>query len=116
MAGVALDTFTPVNTVLSQTGIVTADAKNLVLSEYGVPESLPLRVSLGAHVLTLVPVLVETNFTVYGADIQNWAGQTAELAFTTLTQNPHLFNVYVVIDDTPVAIPEPGVITLMGLG
>jgi hypothetical protein len=59
------------------------------------------------------------NYTVYGADVSAWAGQTAQLSFTTFAENPHQNNQYLYLDAiqfSTQSIPEPSTFALAGLG
>jgi hypothetical protein len=122
MAGLSLSLPTvPVDTILSQTGLLPAAAQSLLFKEFNYGPSFfrPFRVSLGGQILPLVQLSITTNYVLYGADVHHFAGQTAELAFTTITTRPHTANNYVVLDSiefSPVAIPEPSSLALLAVG
>ena len=76
-------------------------------------------VTLGGQQLSLTVLGSGANYTLYGADIQAMAGQTAELDFTLLAQNPHVDNNYAFLDSIQFSnqpVPEPGVVGLWALG
>jgi hypothetical protein len=114
---------TPANTTLSQTGPVPIIAQSLLFKAYYTgslsPAPIPLVVTLGGQQLSYTPVGSGTNYTLYGADIHTLAGQTAELDFTVLAQNPHVANTYIFLDSiqfSDLPVPEPGVFGLSALG
>ena len=121
-AGFAGASGTPADTTLSQTGLVPAGAKSLqfkAYDPYDLSPYVPMAVTLGGQRLSLTPLASGANFTLYGADLQAWAGQTAELDFIVFAERPHVNNNYVFLDsiqfsDQPV--PEPGVLSLSTLG
>jgi len=114
--------FTPTDTTLSQTGLVPSTAQSLQFkASFAGSYSLQavLNVKLGGQSLAFNAIRSGTNYTVFGADIHTWAGQTAELDFTVLAEVPHQNNRYVFLDSiefSSVAIPAPSVLTLSALG
>ena len=114
--------FTPTDTTLSQTGLVPGTARSLQFKAFIVGSGSivnDLNVKLGGQSLAFSAISSGANYTVFGADIHAWAGQTAELEFTVLAENPHSSNRYVFLDSidfSDVAIPEPSVLTLSALG
>jgi len=121
-AGFPLGAFTPADTTISQSGLVPTTAQSLRFSANFVTlasAQTALRVVLGGQQLTFLPLSSGTNYTVFGADIQAWGGQTAELNFIAIAENPHQNNRYVFLDDiqfSDMAVPEPNVLELLGLG
>jgi hypothetical protein len=108
------------NTTLSQTAVVPSSAQSLQFKTYlaGSPLSA-LEVRLGGQQLSLTALGSGVNYTSYGAAIPAWAGQTAELDFTVLAENPHVSNNYVFLDDIQFSdqgVPEPSVLSLSALG
>ena len=108
------------NTTLSQTAVVPSSAQSLQFKAdlAGSPLSA-LEVTLGGQQLSLAALGSGANYTLYGAAIPAWAGQTAELDFTVLAGNPHISNNYLFLDDIQFSnqsIPEPGVFGLSALG
>jgi hypothetical protein len=121
-AGIVNGFSDPEDTTLSQTSLVPASAQSLWfkarLDGPGFPQNF-LQVTLGGERLSLVPMGFTTNYTLYAADITTLAGQTAELDFTAIAQRPHVTDNYVFLDAiqfSDQAIPEPGVVGLLGLG
>jgi hypothetical protein len=111
----------PTDTTLSQTALVPTTAESLLFKGYLPGNSLSgvLVVTLGGQQLSLTPLASGTNYTLYGADIHALAGQTAELDFTLLTQQPHVGDRYFFLDSiqfSPQVIPEPGIFGLGVLG
>ncbi len=96
---------------ISQTGLVTADTQWLFFK--GSWSSLsPLLVSLNEQNLAYTALSTEPNYTLYGADISNFAGQTATLRFLA----PSGSAIYYMIDDIQIVVPEPSSFALFGLG
>ena len=118
-AGVAPGTFTPADTTLSQTGFVPAAAQSLLFRADVYANPGAFVVTLGSQPLSFFPLLAGTNYTLYGADVRAWAGQTAELDFTVIAQRPHV-DVYTVLLDSiqfsGIAVPEPSVLGFSALG
>ncbi len=123
-AGVRLHTTNPITDVvdsaIAQTGLVPGFAQSLQFKALhgGGLGSGPgdLVVTLGGQTLSLIPVGNGANYTLYGADVRNWAGQTAELRFTAVAVSPHARNNNWFLDSiafSTTPIPEPGVLTLM---
>jgi hypothetical protein len=104
----------PADTSIFQSGLVPAGSLSLLFKAYGPTDRLA--VSVGGQSLPLANL--GNGF--YGADIHQWAGQTAELKFTAVANNPYVGNlVNIGLDDiqfSPSTIPEPGVTVLAGLG
>ena len=110
----------PSDTTLSQTRMVPSDARSLQfkVNLVGSPPSV-LAVMLGGQQLSLTALGSGSNYTMYGADVHAWAGQTAELDFTVLAERPHVDNRYAFLDSiqfSSQAVPEPGVFGLSALG
>ncbi len=93
---------------ISQTGLVAADAQSLVF-KVGFLDG-PFSLSLGGQSLSFVPISLTPKYTLYGADISAFAGQTATLKFTA--------DGVVTFDDiqfSSSAIPEPSAAALFAL-
>jgi PEP-CTERM motif len=73
-----------------------------------------LQVSFNGQPLSLMDISNTLNYTIWGADISAFAGQTGQLLFTApgLTYGSMLDN----IQFSSLPIPEPGVLGLFGLG
>jgi hypothetical protein len=111
----------PSAATLSQTGLVPAGMESLLFKalfeNFGTLASFD--VTLGGQTLSLVPVASGANYTLYGADISAWAGQTAELDFTAFPDTQHELAAYLYLDSiqsSDLPIPEPGVFGLSVLG
>jgi len=78
-----------------------------------------VKVLLGGQPLFLTPLASGTNYTLFGADIHTWQGQTAELDFTVIAQRPHVVNINIFLDSIEFSsqpIPEPSVLGLFTFG
>jgi len=119
-AGVTGIAGTPTDTSLSQVGLVPPTALSLRFkAELVAAGPGAFVVQLGGQQLLAVPLGQGMNYTLYGADIHLWAGQTAELDFTLLAGRPHIDNHYAFLDSiefSDIAIPEPGTTVLLWLG
>jgi hypothetical protein len=77
---------------------VPANAQSLqfeaVQAVDGVSAMIPFVVTLGGQNLSLTVISNALNYTLYGAIISSWAGQTAQLSFTVFAENPHVDNQY----------------------
>ena len=87
----------PADTTLSQTALVPVGTQSLLFEadEAFDQNKQFLVVTFGGQALFLTPLSTGSNYTLYGANVSAWAGQTAELAFTLLAENPHANNEYV---------------------
>jgi hypothetical protein len=106
------------DTTLAQTGLVPVGTRSLLFKAYFTAPLDYIQVTLGGQTLSLVPEQAGANYTLYAADINTWAGQTAELAFTALYPHPHTGQIPIYLDSiqfSTVAIPEPGVFGLCAL-
>jgi hypothetical protein len=95
---------------ISQSGLVTSNAQSLLFSAYPIVSGPTMSVFVGGQSLPFIAMSSNPNYTVYGADIAIFAGQTANLTF--------LANGYM-LDDVRFSefpIPEPSLPGLVGLG
>jgi len=107
-----------VNASIEQNGTVPSTAETLQFEAY---ELTPLSVSFNGN--ALVPVALSSGlsadglpYTLYGANISAWAGQTGELEFTADFNGS--FNP-IVLDDISFstnAVPEPSIVVLSAMG
>jgi hypothetical protein len=103
---------------ISQTGLIPAGTQSL-LFEAEPPQGFvagPLEVMVGAQRVPFTEVGTGPNYTLYGANISAWAGQTEQLTFSAL-QDSQVNNW--IIDDisfSPTAVPEPSPLVLTGGG
>jgi hypothetical protein len=107
------------NASILQNGAVPSTAESLQFKAF---ETTPLSVSFNGN--ALIPVALSSGmsadglpYTLYGANISAWAGQTGELEFTADFNGS--FN-FVVLDDisfSPNAVsPEPSIVALTAIG
>jgi hypothetical protein len=98
---------------VSQYGLVPATANSIQLEEWGY---VGFAVSLGGQNLALVPIGVGPDYTLYGANISQLAGQGATLTITALptgvAATPDYFDA---IAFSPQVIPEPNSVALLAL-
>jgi len=107
----------PTDATLSQTGMVPLGTESLQFKASEL-NSGAFTVTLGDQTLSLTVLGTGTNYILYGANVSQWAGQTADLAFTELAENPHRDDTYLVLDAiqfSPEPIPEPSVIGLFSI-
>ena len=88
------------DTTLSQTGLVPPGTKSLQFKAVeAFDRSGTMAVTLGGQALPLTSLRSGTNYTLYGADVSQWAGQTAQLSFTVFGENPHVNVENLYLDD-----------------
>ena len=105
---------------LEQIGLIPAGTQSLLFKArlFSAPLDY-FGVSLDGQALSLTPLQSGPNYTLYGADIHAWAGQTAALAFTSFYPHPQVGQIPVYLDAiefSPQSIPEPSVLGLSALG
>jgi hypothetical protein len=105
----------------AQTGLVPAGTESLQFrAQLGAHNPLAsFDVTLGGQTLSLVSIGSGTNYTLFGADVHAFAGETAELDFIVNTYPNQFAAQYLFLDSiefSAEAIPEPGVLALFGLG
>jgi hypothetical protein len=90
----------PTDTTLSQTGLVPVDTKSLRFkANEWFDSSGTFAVKLGGQTLSLTTLGSGTNYTLYGANVSRWAGQTNQLSFTVFGENPHGNDENLFLDD-----------------
>ncbi len=107
------------NASISQTGLIPADALSLLFESYTTGNGLPtLSVTINGQDISISPLLTTANYTLYGGDISFFAGQTANLAFTAVSNYPQGFGYYVLdgISFSANSVPEPSAFGLVALG
>ena len=110
--------FNPTTAAISQTGLVPLSALSLLFQAQPVqPNAGTLEVSLGGQVLNFFALSTGANYTLYGADITGFAGQTAALSFSAL-QNLDAYNAWNLdnIQFSSTAVPEPATLAMTLLG
>ena len=75
----------------------------------------PFNLSLGGQTLSLIPLGVGSNYTLYGADISLFAGQVENLTITALAA-PNSADYFDSIVFSPSTVPEPSGLALATLG
>jgi hypothetical protein len=90
----------PSDTTLSQTGLVPLGTQSLQFKAGTLFDaSGRFAVTLGGRALSLTTLGSGTNYTLYGADVSQWAGQTNQLSFTVFGENPHVNDENLLLDD-----------------
>jgi hypothetical protein len=101
----------PTDTTLSQNGLVPVGTESLQFKANTLFDSLgAFAVTLGGQTLSLTTLGTAANYTVYGANISQWADRTAQLSFTVFGENPHVDDEFLYLDDIQFSsqpIPEP---------
>jgi hypothetical protein len=110
----------PADTTLSQTSLVPIGIQSLQFKAYEAFDSLgSFAVTLGGQTLSLTTLGTGADYTLYGANVSQWAGQTAQLAFTAFGENPHVDDEYLYLDSiqfSTQSVPEPSAFALAALG
>jgi hypothetical protein len=96
---------------ISQNGLVPADAQSL---QFKLRYLGPFAVMLGGQTLSLVPLGTGANYTLYGANISQFAGQTQTLTVAIPAQ-PNTLAVLDSIVFSSEAVPEPSTFVLGAL-
>lgn len=105
---------------IAQVGDVPVGTRSIQMKIFRVGGG-PFRVSLGGEVLSMVSLLVEPNATLYGANIDGFAGRTTELRITAVENSvpPRLLPTRVYLDSIAFSpnsvIPEPNTMVLLAL-
>jgi len=122
-AGLVLST-TPTPAAIAQTGAIPVTALSLQLlasqvfgATFGTTIDR-LQVSFNGQNLSLIPLSSTSNSILYGTDVSTYAGTTGELRISALPGATYSHNSFLIdsIEFSPVAIPEPAVLTLAALG
>jgi hypothetical protein len=120
MSGLGPPTGQPADTTLSQTSLVPIGTQSLQFEAYEAFDSQgSFAVTLGGQTLYLTTLGTGADYTLYGANVSQWAGQTAQLAFTVFAENPHVDDEYLYLDAiqfSTQSIPEPSAFALVALG
>jgi hypothetical protein len=111
-------TTTYVNASIEQNGTVPSTAKSIQFKE---AESGPLSVSFDGNALVPVPLSLGVSadglpYTLYGADISAWAGQTGELEFSTSSSVDYAYAELDDISFSPTEVGETNPLFLMAVG
>jgi hypothetical protein len=100
------------NTSVAQTGFVPSDAQSLL---FRAQVGGPVEAALGGQPLSLMPVAVGPNYTVFGADITAWAGQETELRLTAIAQSMGNLTILDSIEFSTTPVPEPSTFALLAI-
>jgi hypothetical protein len=105
----------PPTAAISQTSLVPVSAASLLFEAQPGPGAL--EVSLGGQDLNFFALTTGAAYTLYGADISVFAGQTKTLAFSAL-QDLDQYNGWNIdnIQFSSTPVPEPGMLGLFALG
>jgi hypothetical protein len=98
---------------ISQTGLIPTGTQSLLFEAQ--PGIGPMDVLIGSQVVPFAAVGSGANYTLYGANISAWAGDTEELTFSALGGSYNNWNV----DDisfSPTSVPEPSIVALTAIG
>ncbi len=100
---------------ISQTGLIPAGMQSLLFEAQ--PGTGPLDISIGGQNIPFTAVGTGVNYTLYGANISAWAGDSEGLTFSALEGSLGLNNWE--IDDISFSTtpePEPSIVTLTAIG
>jgi hypothetical protein len=100
---------------ISQTGVIPMGMQSLLFEAQ--PGLETLDVIVGTQIVPFAAIGNGPNYTLYGADISEWAGDKEQLTFSVLqgVSRPNNWT----IDDisfSPNAVPEPSIIALTAMG
>ena len=113
-------TFLRTDASLAQNGLVPANAQSIRFKALNVvPPLSSVAVFLGGQPLSLVPLQATSQYTLYGADVTPYSGQTEELRFTIFSSQSGGGGTGWVLDSivfSPEPVPEPDVFAFFGLG
>ena len=101
---------------IRQTGIVPANAESLLFKAQVGPGKPTISVSLGGQTLPLMALSTGANYTLYGANIAQFAGLQEELRFSAAPQSlgPSYWNIDDIVFSTA-AVPEPTTSALLAV-
>jgi hypothetical protein len=107
-------------TSISQAGLIPVGTQSLFFDAqkgFGGGGDGNLGVFIGTQDVPFTPVATYPNYTLYGANISAWSGDTEELTFSALASSMTGLNNWT-LDDisfSPAAIPEPSAMALTGI-
>jgi hypothetical protein len=101
----------PTTASIGQTGTIPVSAQSLTF--WDSQNNGTLQVTFNGQPLTIMDISNALNYTVYGADISPFAGQTGQLLFTSPLQTAALLDN---IQFSSVPVPEPSEFALAALG
>jgi hypothetical protein len=105
---------------ISQTGTIPAGTQSLLFEADALPTGFPgaLELQIGTQTVPFAAVGTGPNYTLYGANISEWSGETEQLTFTALESPAAGLNNWE-IDDisfSTTTVPEPSPLALTGVG
>lgn len=100
---------------ISQTGLVPVGTESLLFEAQSFSGSTSLVVSLGGQNLSISALSIGANYTLYGADVSAFAGQSKELMFSAPSTGQNIWTIDN-IQFSPTTVPEPSVLGLSALG
>jgi len=103
-----------VNTSIAQSGLIPTGTQSILLKASGNDFS----VDFAGQPVSMIPISTGSNYTLYGGDVSQFAGQSGQLTLSALTVPNNQFN-NVLFDSivfSPQVVPEPGVVGLLALG
>lgn len=75
-------------------------------------------VELNGQLVTMVPIAQTSDYTQFAGDVSTFAGMSAELKITAITEYPENYNQFLIdgISFSPLPVPEPSTWALLGIG
>jgi len=96
---------------ISQTGLIPSTAQTLLVDVAAFGNG-PFNISIGNQNLALTTVATDPNYTVFGANISAWAGQTEQLTISV----PEFSGNFEFDDISFSNVPEPSIVALTAIG
>lgn len=110
----------PALAAIAQTGVIpsTALSVQFLASRILGSSSAQLNVSIGGQIVSLVPLSITANHTVYGADVSAYSGLTRELRIASAPSAVPQYGSFLIdgIAFSNQPIPEPSTLGMFGLG
>ena len=106
---------TAATAAITQTGFIPSTAQTLLVdvAAFG---SGPFDISIGNQNLTLTTVATDPNYTVYGANVSTWAGQTEQLTISVPEFAGNFEFDDITFSTNALAVPEPNTLALILMG
>ena len=103
---------------VGQSGLIPLGTRSITLKAASFLQPGILEVDIGGQAVSITAISSTSTYTVYGGDISQFAGQTADLRIAAVPTPSNTFANWIIddIEFSPVAIPEPSVLTLSALG
>ena len=104
---------------VSQNGLIPIGSRTLQFKAAGLSDAFTtdFSVSFTGQPLSFIPLSTGPNYTLYGADISAFSGQTGDLRFTALGSSSHPNNLLLdSISFSTISVPEPSALGLFALG